>query len=124
MVDFRKMMLERMSEADRASFLFWEEAYQREKAKHEAHSDSDFIMFFLYYWMNSDFHRKYTDRNHGTADCTYDGAMLKILIPELLMRFMEKNGDTNVRQRAKKEPFHDLHELVSVNLRKWMQDHN
>ena len=65
-------------------------------------------MFFLYYWMNSEFHRKFTDHNHHKVASTYDSVLIKVLIPELLIRFMRK---TDQEVKLFNEPFRRLWDI-------------
>jgi len=76
-----------MTEKERTDYLFWEKAHEERKAMFEALSDSEIAEKFDYYWLNSQFHRKYTDKNHCDEHCTYDAALLRLLLPELIKRY-------------------------------------
>jgi hypothetical protein len=120
MVDFRKLMFSGMTEEQRANFIFWEKSYQRDVLKFQLQDDITLTMFFLYYWMNSEFHRKFTDRNHDQVCSTYDSALIKVLIPELLMRFMKK---TDQQINPLKEPFRRLWDISNNDVTKFIMNY-
>lgn len=109
-----------MTEEQRANFIFWEKSYQRDVLKFQLQDDITLTMFFLYYWMNSEFHRKFTDRNHDQVCSTYDSALIKVLIPELLMRFMKK---TDQQINPLKEPFRRLWDISNNDVTKFIMNY-
>lgn len=121
MVDFRKLMFSKMTEQEQKDFIFWEEQYQKDVKKFQEKDDTELIMFFLYYWMNSEFHRKFTDRNHDQVCSTYDSALIKVLIPELLIRFMNK---TDQPVKLFKEPFRRLWDISGKDVTKFIMSVN
>lgn len=87
MVDFRKLMLERMTPERRTSYLFWEEAALERRQEVESWTDQEVLERFHYYLGNSTFARSYGRPTNSGDDVTYDAAIWHHVIPELVKRF-------------------------------------